>query len=58
MRQLRDNINNIINRNHRHHVHEHLAEMDNSPDLNSNLEFRLCQLNVEKMRRMKERGEL
>jgi hypothetical protein len=51
MKQFRENVNAIISRNARHRVNEGVSEMESHGDgLNSNLEMRLVQMNVRKMK--------
>ena len=55
MRQLRENVSGILSRKVRHHVHSGIAEMESHDDINSNLEMKLVEMNVEKMRRLEKR---
>jgi len=53
MEQLRQNVNSIINRTGRLTLHENLAEMESDDgDINTNLERRICEMNIRKMREM------
>lgn len=53
MKQLRENVSAILSRNARHHVHIGVAEMESHGDgLNSNLEMRLVEMNLKKMKEM------
>ena len=55
MRQLRENVSAILSRKVRHHVHSGIAEMESHDDINRNLEMKLVEMNVKKIREMERR---
>ena len=55
MKDLQANVSAILSRKVRHHVHSGIAAMESHDDINTNLEMRLVEMNVEKMRRLEKR---
>jgi len=55
MDNLRNNVSDILSRRVRHHVHIGVAAMESHDDINTNLELRLVEMNVKKIREMERR---
>ena len=55
MKDLQANVSAILGRKARHHVHSGIAAMESHGDVNSNLEMKLVEMNVKKIREMERR---
>ena len=55
MKDLQANVSAILGRKVRHHVHSGIAEMESHDDINTNLEMRLVEMNVKRIREMERR---
>jgi len=55
MKDLQANVSAILGRKVRHHIHSGIAEMESHDDINSNLEMRLVEMNVKRIREMERR---